>query len=478
MTLAHKGGHSGDQIGKMGLKGLLGYLAFVELTSGFTQGFYTPLIPSVAEHLDVGSANIIWFMTLQTLAAAVAVPLLSKLGDMFGHRLLLRIALGVVLAGTVITALSPTFAFVLVGRVLTGPIAVWLPLEIAIVHSRVTGDEARSSIGVLVSTLTGGAILGTVASGAVSSVLPSLPLVLLTPSVLVALAFGAALFKIPESTAGRLDEKVDGLGFLGLAIAMILLMSSLKAAEAEGFGHILTIGGFVAAAVVLGVWAWWERRVSYPAIDVRLVVSKTLGPVYLTGFLFGMIMFGIQAPLTTFLSAPPAIAGYGFDAQTTVTSAVIATFMVMATAGAAGFAGIARRIGMKSLQILAATLAGGGSLFAMFFHAHLWNMFVYAVVAGLGMGFLLGSLPAVVSELAPANQKGVATGVYNSLLALGGATAGAVFAVILGLHTPEGAEYPSVSGYVVIWGISVGAFVISALALSGARIPKEVDEEA
>ncbi|NDK89808.1 MFS transporter [Gordonia desulfuricans] len=34
----------------------------------------------------MSDADITWFLTVQTLAAAVCVPLLSQLGDMYGHR--------------------------------------------------------------------------------------------------------------------------------------------------------------------------------------------------------------------------------------------------------------------------------------------------------------------------------------------------------------------------------------------------------
>ncbi len=467
---------SGDQLGRVGLKGLLGYLVFIELASGFTQGYYTPLIPAVGEHLAVSDSNIIWFMTLQTLAAAVSVPLLSKLGDIYGHRRLLRIAVGTVLVGTVVVALMPSFPVVLLGRILTGPLAVWLPLQIAIVHSRASGDSARSAIGLMVSVLTGGAILGTVSSGAVASAMPSLHFTLLVPSVLIAFAFWAALFRIP-ATEGGSKERVDGLGFLGLAAGMVALLSGLKAAESYGFGSLTTVAVLAASAAILGIWVWWELKAKHPAVDVRLVVSSTLGPLYLTGFLFGMMMFGIQAPLTVFLSADPAVAGYGFSANTSLTSAVIASVMVMATIGAATFTRIAKMIGVKGLLILAVALAGTGSAFVLFFNSELWNMFVYAAVFGTGVGFLLGALPAVISELAPAGQTAVATGVYNSLLSLGGATAGAVFAVILGKATPPGSDYAALDGYLTIWGIGVGAFTLALVFLFFAKIPKDVAEE-
>lgn len=461
----------------IGVREAVGLLVLCDLASGFTQGYYTPLIPAIAERTDVSDASVIWFMTVQTLAAAVFVPLLSKLGDMFGHRLLLRIAVSTVLIGAVITAISPWFPLVLVGRVMMGPIAVWMPLEVAIIHSRATGDTARKSVGLLISIMTGGAILGTLAAGAIGTFSSNLTLTLLVPTLFIAGALFAVFFKVPGSRL-RSDEPVDIVGFVGLAAGMILLLSGLRTASNGSFVGAAAVALLGGAVLVLGFWIWWELRAKHPAVDVRLVVSKNLGPLYLTGFLFGMIMFGIQAPLTTFLSADPAEVGYGFAGTATVTSTVLATTTVLATVGAATFSRVARLIGMRGVLVSGALMAALGALFIVFFHTDLWQVYVYAGVSGLGMGFLLGGLPALVAELAPSGGTGIATGVYNSLRTLGGATAGAVFAMVLSWFTPLDGDFATLRGYLVLFIISAGAFGVSAVALALAPIPREAAERA
>ncbi len=473
----HDSSDRGSDTGAVTIKAAVGFLVFCELASGFTQGFYTPLIPSIAEKLDVSDSSIIWFMTVQTLAAAVSVPLLSKLGDMYGHRRLLRIAVGVVLLGTIITAVSPWFPLVLVGRVLVGPIAVWLPLEIALIHSRISGEGARKSVGLLVSVMTGGAILGTLAAGLVGTFSPNLTLTLLVPTVLISVSFYAVMFKVPGSRHHS-EEPVDTVGFIGLAAGMILLLSGLRTASNGGFATPGTIVLLACAAVVLGTWIWWELRSPYPAVDVRLLASRKLGPLYIAGFLFGMIMFGIQAPLTTFLSADPAEVGYGFAASPTITSTVLAATTVFATLGAATFSRIARLVGMRGVLLGGAVIASLGSLFLLFFHSDLWQVYAYAAISGLGMGLLLGGLPALVAEVAPKNNTGIATGVYNSLRTLGGATAGAIFALVLSWFTPLGSDFATVRGYLTLFAFGAVAFGVAALALSMAAIPRDASARA
>lgn len=457
---------------KVTARTVVGFLVFCELASGFVQGYYPPLLSAIAHHLSVSDADITWFLTVQTLASAVFVPLLSKLGDIFGHRRILRIAVVTVLVGTVVTAFLPSYPVVLIARVLVGPLAVWLPLEIALVHNRIKGETARTSIGLLVSCLTGGAILGTLAAGLFSAILPSLTLVLLVPAVLVVISAYAVFFKVPESTS-RTRARIDVVGFIGLAIAMVTLLMGLRLASTAGFSAPSTVLTLAAAFVVFTLWVVWELRTTHPAVDVRLVVSRRLGPIYLTAFLFGAVMFGTQAPTTTFLSADRAATGYGFTATPSVASGVIAVVTILATAGAAAFAPLARRVGIRTVLLIGALTAAAGQLVQIAFHDQLWQIYGVSAISGFGMGILLGALPALLAERAPSEDTAIATGVYNSLRTLGGAAAGAVFALVLTSFTTSGSSAASIGGYVTIWAICAAAFLVSALALATLRIPRE-----
>lgn len=460
-----------DSMPQATVRTVVGFLVFCELASGFLQGYYSPLLSAIAKQLHVSDADITWFVTVQTLAAAVCVPLLAKLGDIFGHRRMLRISVAVVLVGTLVTALLPSYSIVLAARVLVGPLAVWLPLEIALVHNRIKGETARTSIGLLVSCLTGGAIVGTATSGVVSSLSPSLTLTLLVPVLFVAVSAYAVFFKVPESTE-RTRVKIDVVGFIGLAIAMAALLSGLSRASSAGVGAPSTLVILGGAAVVFVLWVLWELRTPSPAVDVRLIVSRRLGPIYLTALLFGAVLFGTQAPTTTFLSAHPARVGYGFAATTGTTSAVIATLTILAAVGAAVFAPTARRIGIRTVLVGGALIYAGGQLFQVALHTELWHLFVASGISGIGGGLLLGALPAALAELAPSDQTGIATGVYNSLRTLGGAAAGAVFALVLSSFAPAGRAASSLGGYLTIWAICAGALAVSAAALVVLRIPR------
>ena len=157
---------------------VLVFLVIVEITSGFVQGFYTPLLPDLAHHVGVSGEAMNWFQTAQAMAAAVV-------GDIFGARRILRGAITSVLIGTLMIALLPSYPLVLLGRILIGPLGVWLPLAIAIIYARSAGGSATRSISILSASLMAGIVIGTVAAGIAEVLLPNIVLSLLIPVIMV-----------------------------------------------------------------------------------------------------------------------------------------------------------------------------------------------------------------------------------------------------------------------------------------------------
>ena len=74
------------------LAAVVGFLVYVEFTSGILQGFYTPLLTDIARHLNVPDADVNWLEGGQMMAAAIIIPAFAKLGDMIGHRRMLLIS--------------------------------------------------------------------------------------------------------------------------------------------------------------------------------------------------------------------------------------------------------------------------------------------------------------------------------------------------------------------------------------------------
>lgn len=65
---------------------MLATMAFVILLSGIAQGYLTPLLPAVGLSLHISTVGQNNIYLLSQVAFAVMTPLLSRLGDLYGHR--------------------------------------------------------------------------------------------------------------------------------------------------------------------------------------------------------------------------------------------------------------------------------------------------------------------------------------------------------------------------------------------------------
>jgi MFS family permease len=459
---------------------IVGMLAFVELTSGVLQGYYTPMLTDIARHLGVHDADVNWLEGSQLMLSALVVPAMAKLGDMVGHRRMLLVSTAVTAAASLALPFADSFALFLVAWALQGFYVVWLPLEIALVWSRsrhlpnasvVTAQAA----GILVAALELGAITGALVGGALVDVLP-LRVVLLVPGLLVAACFVVVWFGVaetPETTGGRLDTR----GLVLLSIALLAFTGGLSLLRLEGVASPVAWGTVMLGLALLWPFARWELRHPDPLIDVRMFRSPTLGPVFLTAGLFGVSVLGAQAPLSTFARTDPATYGYGLGTTGFQTSLLIGVYLVGMIAGALCFPRVARLVTPRITLVGAALCVGVGFLLFLPLHDTYAQVVTNMVIVGIGSGALVAALPSAAAAAAPPTQTGVATGLTNSVKTVGGAIASCVFGIALlgaaGANAAGAVEGTagSLAGYMTVWAVCGGTALVAAALL--VVVPKQ-----
>ena len=451
------------------LTGVVGFLAFVEFTSGVIQGYYTPMLTDIARHLRIPDADVNWLEGTQLMLSALVVPAFAKLGDMIGHRRMLLISTAITAAASLVLPFTDSFAVFLVGWSLMGFYVVWLPLEIALIWSRARRSPGRSTVtarasGVLVAALESGAIIGALVGGALIDALP-LWLVLLVPSILIIVCFVVVLLGVresPEPPGGVFDT----VGVVLISLALIAFTGGLSLLRLNGpvdaFAWLVTALGIV----LVVPFVRWELRCADPVIDVRMFRSPALGPVFLTAGLFGVSVLGAQAPLSTFARTDPDAHGYGLGTGGFSTSLIIGVYLIAMISGALLYPRLARRITPRMTLVIAALLVGIGFLLFLPFHGVYGQVIMNMVVVGLGSGALVAALPAAAASAAPPTQTGVATGLTNSVKTVGGAVASCVFGIaLLGHATGAGTTAGSFSGYVTVWLVCGATALASAVLL-------------
>ncbi|GHC73053.1 MFS transporter [Nocardiopsis terrae] len=438
-----------------GVVAVVGLLVFFELTSGLLQGATNPLLPSIQSELGVPSAQLHWVHAVQYLAAAVSVPIFGRLGDLYGYRRMLRVALLFITVGSVVVALAPDLTVLLVGRALLGPLAALLPLEIGLVRDRLSPEQSRRAIGMLVGSLTLGSLLGALVAGMVQGLVGDVRVTLALLAALAVACLALSYFRIPESR-NRAEGGMDWRGGVLLGLALVALLGSISQGNTWGWTSPLFLGGLVAAAVLFAVWVRLELRTEHPLVDVAGVASAAVAPHYFAGAVLGVVLLGGQSGIVLYLSASPEDVGYGFGLG--VMALALAVILPSATAfvGASTIAAVAGRLGYRRTVFVAFSLIAGG-LTGMAFAWQLLPLFLgLFTLVGLGCGMALGALPTLVVEASAADRAGSASAVFNNLKTLGGSVGGAVSAGVLGYFLTAGTDEPALLAYQgVWWGVAV-----------------------
>jgi MFS family permease len=448
--------------------GLVGWLVFVEFTSGVLQGYYVPLLTDVARHLGIDDADVNWLEAGQLMLSAISVPVLAKLGDLYGHRRMLLASAVVVAAATLVLAFAQDFGVFLAAWAVQGVYSAWLPLQVALIHSRSRGGpdaaaRTRRATGTIVAALQAGAIVGALGGGQIGAAFAGrFWLVLLVPGVLVVGVCLVVLTRVPEST-DRTGGQVDVSGVALLSVVLLVITGGLTFVRINGPGEpwpwLLTALG----VLMLVPFVRYELRRDDPLVDFRVLRSPSMWPVQLTAGLFGVSVLGAQGPLSTYARTDPEVYGYGLGLSTSEVSIVIGGYVVSMLVGAGLFSRVSQATTPRVTLIGAATLTGLGYLLLVPLHDTLPQVLGAMVVAGLGSGALVAALPAAAAAAAPPGRTGVATGLTNTTKVLGGSVASAVFAVALAAGSVGTAG--SLSGYVTVWVVCGATAWLAAASL-------------
>lgn len=438
----------------------------LEFLSGILQSWLTPLLPALGEAFGVSHGNLNWISSAYLLSGAVCVPLMAKLGDMFGHLAWLKIAAVSVLAGTTLVAFAPSFELLLVGRVLQGPLSAFLPLLFALARDRAP-ERAGAIIGMLVGALTIGVSVGTLVSGGLYQGTSSLPLTLALPVLAVAVTLVGLWTGIPESQA-RARGRIDWWGASTLSVGLVLLLLALGNGGSWGWASLLTLTCLALAAVFLAAWVRVALVVPEPLIDVRAATDRRVLPLYLIGLLLGAQLFGSQTVIALLAGSDPAGHGVGMNLSALAIGGVMTVSGVGAFLASTLANKACKKFGERPTLLAGAAFAAVGFLVMALDLASLPFFLTGVLLTGIGNGCAMAAIPAMIVARVEPTMTGISSGVYNTLRTASGAAAGAVFATVFAVFATADGR-PGGAAYTWILGICVACCAGMALLVATIR---------
>jgi EmrB/QacA subfamily drug resistance transporter len=445
-------------------------------TASFTllQSLLNPALPTIQHDLHTSQSAVTWVIIAWILSAAIATPLLGRVGDMIGKKRTFVAVLLAVVVGSVIAAIAPNVTVLIIARVIQGLGGAVMPLAFGIIRDEFPTNRVSSAIGMMSAVIAVGGGAGVVLAGPIVAALDWRWLFWI-PAIASTVTATLALFFVPESPArpgGRINWLAAGL----LAGWLVALLLPLSEGSQWGWGSPATIILLVVAALLIVVWIWYEARTGNPVIDMQMMRIPAVWTVNLVGLLFGAGMFSTYTFLPQF-SQTPTSAGYGFGASISVAGLLM--LPVLVTMAISGFlsAPISRVVSFKAQLAYSAALAGVSTAMLAFFHTTEWEVAVAGGIFGLGLGFGYASMASLMVQSVPASQTGVATGMNANIRNIGGAIGTAlVSSIVTGSATANG--IPRESGYtqafIALTAVALIAVAVSALIPGARRRRQEV----
>ncbi|MFD4787104.1 MFS transporter [Streptomyces sp. NPDC058459] len=382
--------------------------------------------PAIAKDLHASFSDVQWITNAYFLALAVALITAGKLGDRFGHRQTFLIGVtGFALASGAI-GLSDSIPGVVTFRVLQGLFgALLMPAALGLLRATFPAEKLNMAIGiwgmVIGASTAGGPILGGVL---VQHVNWQSVFFVNVPVGLLALLLGTLI--LLDHRAENAPRSFDLPGIALLSGAMFCLVWALIKAPAWGWGDGRTWGFMGASALLFVVFAWWETRVAEPLIPLTLFRSVPLSAGVVLMVMMAIAFMGGLFFVTFYLQNV-----HGLRPVDAGLHLLPLTGMLIVGSPLAGFAitKLGPRIPLAGgMTLTAVAMYGMSTLKADTGSA---TMSVWFALLGLGLAPVMVGATEVIVGNAPMALSGVAGGLQQAAMQIGGSLGTAVLGAVM-----------------------------------------------
>lgn len=400
------------------------------LLAALDQTIVSTALPTIVGELG-GLDHLSWVVTAYLLTTTASTPLYGKLSDIYGRRLMFQSAIVIFVIGSMLCGLSQEMLQLIVFRGIQGIGAGGLmAMAFAIIGDIVSPRERGRYTGYLGAVFAVASVAGPLLGGYfVDHLSWRWVFYVNVPIGIVALVITSSVLRLPFV---RRTHTIDFAGAALLVAAVSTLLLALVWGGSEyPWGSSTILGLFAAAAILTGLFLWWEHRTAEPILPLRLFGGRVFSTGVALSFLLGGAMFGAIVFLPLFLQVATG-------ASATNSGLLLLPLMAgLLTTSIASGRVIARTGHYKKWPIAGMAIAAVGMflLSTMDPHTSRLSSGLYMVVVGVGLGMVMQVLVLAVQNGAEFRDLGVVTSSVNFFRSLGGSFGvsglGVVFATVL-----------------------------------------------
>jgi EmrB/QacA subfamily drug resistance transporter len=436
------------------------FLALGGLALAVSQSLVAPALREIQVDLGTSTTAVTWVLTAFLLSASVATPILGRLGDMFGKKRVLVIALTAVAVGTFVSAIASSLGLLVAGRVVQGLGGGVFPLSMSIIRDEFPRERVAGGIALISAILGVGGGLGIVLAGPIVDHLNYHWLFWFPFGVVTIAAIGVFLV-VPESPI-RTRGRVDWLGALLLAGWLVALLLPISEGRSWGWTSARVLGLFAAAVVLAVAWVAVELRTREALVDMRMMRLRGVWPTNVTAILLGAGLFGTFILIPQLVELPKST-GYGFGGSVTQAGLYLLPSAVMMLVFSVVAGRLVSSVGPRLPLILGTSVSVASFVLLALAHSESWEILLGTALLGIGIGFAFSAMANQIVESVPSEQTGVATGMNTIMRTIGGSLGATVSAVIVASSVGSDG-LPRERGFTVAFAVSAVALALAVVA--------------
>jgi EmrB/QacA subfamily drug resistance transporter len=439
-------------------------------------------LPSIQKDLGFSQSNLAWVVNAYLITFGGLLLLAGRIGDLVGRRRVFLVGLALFTTASAICGLSQDQAVLIAARFAQGVGGAFTSAVILgmVVTMFPEPRERARAIGVYSFVASAGASLGLLLGGIITQAVNWHWIFFINLPIGVATGLAAIRLVAPDGKVPGITRHVDAAGAgLVTAAVMIAVYAIVKAGD-YGWASAHTLGFGALAASLLAAFIWRESTAREPLIPLRLFRSRNVSganiiQLLMVASLFGMFFLGVlfmqhvlgYSAIATGLAFLPVSLGIGV--------------LSLGLSPRLNF-----RFGPKATLLAGLVMLTIGLAWLTRVPVHASypvNLLPSMLLLGAGAGLSFPALMTLAMSGTTAEDSGLASGLVNTTLQVGGALGLALLATLASTRTTHllagGASHASAltGGYHLAWllsaSIAASAFLLSVPALRSVRLGDE-----
>jgi len=442
-------------------------------------------LPSIQGDLGFSQSDLAWVVNAYLIAFGGLLLLAGRIGDLIGQRRVFLVGLAVFTAASLMCALAQTQGMLIGARFVQG---VGGALTSAVILGMIVTmfpepREQAKAIGIYTFVAVAGGSIGLIVGGVLTQAINWHWIFFVNLPIGVATAL-AALRLVDGREGIGLGKGADIPGAVLLTGGLMLGVYTILEVEQQGWGSTQTLGLGGVAIALIAAFLVRQAMAANPLMPLRLFRSRNVSGANLVQALLVVGMFGMF-----FLGALYMQRILGYDALE-VGLAYLPTTLVMGTMSFRFSAQLNMRYGPKATLIPSMVAIGAGLL--LFARTpvdatYVLDLLPPTVLIGVGAGLAFPSLMTLAMSGATPQDSGLASGLVNTSVQVGGAIGLAVLATLASERSDtalaEGESVASAlnSGYHLAYLVGaalIGVALVVALRVFRAEPATAVESEA